>query len=313
MSPAVDAGLAAVCVATDQRGVTRPQPAGGACDLGAYELGVATPTPTVTPTATATATPTSTATATATPTATATEVPTSTPTPVAPTEVPTPSATPTVVPGMLHHVLCYDTARPRLLQSVTLFDVFGPSTATLDRVKRLCTPADRAGTDPAAPAADEHLTSYTLKTAAPRRPAARTQAVDTPLGSFTLRLGRFERLLTPAAKSLVAPPPATAPTTLDSLACYRVAGGRLHVQGIPVTDQFGARTLDVKRPTRLCVATAVDGTPVLDASTALVCFRTRLRSGDLIRSGVFATDRFGASALALYGPREFCAPATLVP
>jgi hypothetical protein len=34
-SPAIDAGAA--CPATDQRGVPRPQPAGGICDIGAYE------------------------------------------------------------------------------------------------------------------------------------------------------------------------------------------------------------------------------------------------------------------------------------
>jgi LPXTG-site transpeptidase (sortase) family protein len=40
-SPATDAG--ATCPATDQRGVTRPQPAGGACDIGAYEAGAIIP------------------------------------------------------------------------------------------------------------------------------------------------------------------------------------------------------------------------------------------------------------------------------
>ncbi len=37
-SPAVGAGLAANCLATDQRGIARPAPAGGNCDSGAYEL-----------------------------------------------------------------------------------------------------------------------------------------------------------------------------------------------------------------------------------------------------------------------------------
>lgn len=36
-SPAIDAGPAS-CVATDQRGVLRPYPSGGNCDLGAYEI-----------------------------------------------------------------------------------------------------------------------------------------------------------------------------------------------------------------------------------------------------------------------------------
>jgi hypothetical protein len=41
-SPAIDAGTCAnhggALVLTDQRGVTRPQPSGGPCDIGAYEL-----------------------------------------------------------------------------------------------------------------------------------------------------------------------------------------------------------------------------------------------------------------------------------
>jgi len=76
-------------IATDQRGVTRPQ--GSACDIGAFEL-----VPAATPTATATATATSTRTATATPTATATATPTRTATATATaTGTPTTTATPT--------------------------------------------------------------------------------------------------------------------------------------------------------------------------------------------------------------------------
>jgi CSLREA domain-containing protein len=36
-SPAIDAATNTGCPATDQRGVTRPQPAGGVCDIGAFE------------------------------------------------------------------------------------------------------------------------------------------------------------------------------------------------------------------------------------------------------------------------------------
>lgn len=53
-SPAVDAGAAAACPSADQRGVSRPQDGDvdgtAACDIGAYELVGAAPTPTLTPT-----------------------------------------------------------------------------------------------------------------------------------------------------------------------------------------------------------------------------------------------------------------------
>jgi hypothetical protein len=45
-SPAIDAGDAASCPATDQRGATRPQ--GNGCDLGAYESSAPTAKPTIT-------------------------------------------------------------------------------------------------------------------------------------------------------------------------------------------------------------------------------------------------------------------------
>ena len=80
-SPAIGAGDAAHCTAADQRGESRPQPAGSNCDIGAYEettraiataTFTASPTETLTPSATATST--ATPTATQTPTATATRV-----------------------------------------------------------------------------------------------------------------------------------------------------------------------------------------------------------------------------------------------
>jgi predicted outer membrane repeat protein len=39
-SPAINTGNNATCATTDQRGVPRPQPAGGTCDMGAYEYQV---------------------------------------------------------------------------------------------------------------------------------------------------------------------------------------------------------------------------------------------------------------------------------
>ncbi|MGB8212716.1 MAG: choice-of-anchor Q domain-containing protein, partial [Anaerolineales bacterium] len=98
-SPAIDVGNDATCLATDQRGITRPQ--GVHCDIGAFEV-VAAPTatpsdtPTFTPSNTPTFTPSNTATFTPSNTPTDTFTPSDTLTSTAtPTNTYTPSNTPT--------------------------------------------------------------------------------------------------------------------------------------------------------------------------------------------------------------------------
>jgi hypothetical protein len=102
-SPAIDAVPIADCPATDQRGDPRPAPGdkSGACDIGAFESGEASPTPT--PTSTASPTPTATSSVPPTPTSSATPTATSSATPTASatktaTPSPTTSTSPTVTP-----------------------------------------------------------------------------------------------------------------------------------------------------------------------------------------------------------------------
>jgi hypothetical protein len=84
-SPAIDTGDDGTCLATDQRGVSRPQ--GSHCDLGSYEYGLIPPT--ITPTLMPTSTPTPTSTK-----KNPNKPPTSTPGPVTPTRTPAPTKTP---------------------------------------------------------------------------------------------------------------------------------------------------------------------------------------------------------------------------
>ena len=88
-SPAINAAHANHCPATDQAGNARPYPAGGACDLGAFESQTASSSATVTPAATdATNTPIP-ATATSTQTPAMPVDPTATSVPPTPTPAPT--------------------------------------------------------------------------------------------------------------------------------------------------------------------------------------------------------------------------------
>ncbi|MDX2171012.1 MAG: choice-of-anchor Q domain-containing protein [Deltaproteobacteria bacterium] len=93
-SPASGGAAHHSCPATDQRGGPRPQ--GAVCDVGAVEVGPATPTPTGTPTPTSTPTPSASPTAPHTATASASATPTRSTTPTAnDTATPTPPPSPT--------------------------------------------------------------------------------------------------------------------------------------------------------------------------------------------------------------------------
>jgi hypothetical protein len=101
-SPALNTALLPNCPPEDQRGVTRPQGAG--CDKGAFELEVATPTPTDTPTPTNSPTVTPSPTCT-TPCATLTLTPTPTHTPTDTPFPPVPS--PIFLPIILRPIPCF--------------------------------------------------------------------------------------------------------------------------------------------------------------------------------------------------------------
>ena len=90
---------------------------------------------------------------------------------------------------------------------VTLEDVFGTYTATLDRGHRLCAPTNKNGEDPIAPQRPEHLTGYDFTNVAPNLPEPNDVQVDNQFGTYTVDVRNPVRLLVPTAKSLVAPPP----------------------------------------------------------------------------------------------------------
>ncbi len=118
-SPAVNGADPATCPEVDQRGL--PRPAGGGCDVGAFEAQLPEPTPTNTrdpllPTQTPTPTPTITGTPTSTYTPSIT--PTSTPTPTV-TATFTRTATPSVTPTPTHTGTPLPTSTPTVTPTVT--------------------------------------------------------------------------------------------------------------------------------------------------------------------------------------------------
>ena len=221
------------------------------------------------------------------------------------TETPTPA--PTVTPAGLSHFQCFEIhGAPRDLAGIALTDAFGASTVTVKRAKRLCAPADKNGEDPDAPTDPEHLTAYTIKQTSPRFRRARV-GVTNQFGAMTLEVVKPDRLLVPTAKSLTGFPPPLA-NAIDHFKCYRVKGACLRAANLSVDTQFGSSTVDIKRPSHVCLPVDKNGEGIVDPAAQLTCYQVRGRQA--VPDSVFTTDQFGGDQLGVYGPRELCVPST---
>src|SRR6185369_16747121 len=118
------------------------------------------------------------------------------------------------------------------------------------------------GESPDASGDPDHFVGYVISKRTPRL-AYPDQTVVNQFGTTTVALTRPILLMVPSAKSLVAPPAPIQPG-VDHFQCYGVTNARTRVDDVQVTDQFGTLTLDIKRPSRLCVAVDKADEGVLD-------------------------------------------------
>jgi hypothetical protein len=284
------------------------------------------PTPTDTPTATATTTatptvtetPTVTATPTSTPTVTTTSTPTATVTVVLPTQTPTPIRTPDIFSGSFQ---CYEIDRATLpaVTGLSVEDRYGLSVVDVGgkgKVKRLCNPASVNGQDPSAPDELNHLIGYVITNRTPRAGRVPGQVVTNQFGTTVVTVLRPLALMVPSAKSLDGPTPPLDPAGVDHYQCYAVgSAGKARVAGLTIVDQFGTMTMDVKRPSRLCVAADKQEEGVIDSNAALMCYQVRTSSGVTPFRGpdgpVYIANQFGPDTLLVTRPTELCVPSAV--
>jgi hypothetical protein len=258
-------------------------------------------------------TPTPTRTLTPMPTLTSTPLPTLTATPTM-TLTPTPTVTATPEHAR-RHFQCYELDRESFtpITGVAVTDAFGPSTLVVTRPSRLCNPADKNDEEPTALSEDNHLEGYQIRQSPPFVPVA-DQHVTNQFGTISVKVIKPDLALVPTAKSLVGPPPALTPPTIDHFKCYRVKGSANRVEGVKVDDEFGTLTIDVIKPLRLCVpADAGGGIP--DPAGYLMCYKARQRSRPLFRgvTPIYVDNELGARTSAVDHVREFCVPSTVGP
>jgi len=254
---------------------------------------------------------------TATPGVTPTLTPTETPTP----PVPTPTAA-------LDHFTCYKAGAtsgsikfPGIPNppGLPLTDQFGPTLVEVKKPKYLCAPTDKNNEDPGADLHTEHLKGYQIKNfLKPPFPTNITVVDQFNPGGIKVDAKKQSHLLVPTVKNLLTPPPTPGAFTVDHFQCYKVSvtSGTpkfVPVLALPIKDQFGNMTVDVKKPKFLCNPVDKNGeNPGADLHTDhLLCYQ--VKQVDLVRFvkkvGVFVNNQFGPETLDVKKPSELCVPA----
>ncbi len=208
--------------------------------------------------------------------------------------------------------LCYKT-RARQSVAVTLEDQFDSGDYAGTVVKSFCTPAEKDGGG----IFDEetHLVAYRIE--GPHSARAGIE-VSNEFGVFRLDTKKVESLMVPSAKSIVPDPPPGLPdpsSQVDNYRCLRArltrgAGGfprDLKAQPLSVSDQFGARTVFLRKPAELCLPTDKNGGGIENPQVHLVCYKIKVdpRTSE---TGVQVKSSLGELALDLKREAELCVP-----
>jgi hypothetical protein len=206
--------------------------------------------------------------------------------------------------------------------SATLIDRFGTHNVLVRKIDNLCNPADVNGQTPMAPDHTEHLVGYKLKIprGEPRFEKLLNQQVANVFGTLVVDVLRPTRLFVPSAKSLTTSPAPPVPVT-DDFTCYRIRVSRgqpkfLPIPNVSIEDQFHTRTVNLKKPSALCVATNRDGHEV-GAETHpdhLLCYKAQAIRGTPRFSKVspaFVNNDLGPLSLDATRPLEVCLASTM--
>lgn len=200
-------------------------------------------------------------------------------------------------------------------------DMFGDWHFSVAKPAELCNPASYEGSDPSAPSHTEHLESYKLKRSpgTAKFPKTLNQIVVDRFGTLSIDLLKPERLLVPSAKSLLSSPAALTSPVTDHFTCYKAktsagTGKFTPVMASVVADQFGALSVNVMKPRRLCVATDKnDEEPGAELhGEHLLCYQVKLQSMFTpIRA--YTANQFGTETLDVRKAFDLCVRALVNP
>jgi cysteine-rich repeat protein len=204
---------------------------------------------------------------------------------------------------------------------VSLVDAFGVDTMAVRKLVGLCNPTNQNGDEPAALTHPYHLTRYQITTPTGAAPFVEVphQKVTNQFGALVVDVIKPVRLLVPSATSLIGRPPAPINPTVDNFKCHRIRVSRgtpkfTPIRGVTtIADQFGTVTVDVTKPTMLCVPVNVNNEdPGAEThATDLMCYQVKAVHGSskfTKVTPVFVADQLGSETLDVIRPVELCVP-----
>ncbi len=187
------------------------------------------------------------------------------------------------------------------------------------RPKALCNPANLAGEGIGDP--ETHLESYQIESSE-KYEKVTSFPVSNRFGTLVLDTKKEDRLLVPSAKGLAEPPGPLGETAVDHFECYKAKtskGTPKFPKGVQLSaaDQFApkARTLDLKKPTHLCLPVNKNGEGIQSPESLLVCYQAKPAKGQpnhVKRTGVFLDNQFGTEQLDTAKEEELCVLSSMV-
>ncbi len=198
-------------------------------------------------------------------------------------------------------------------RQVTLTDQFETAIFEVKEPKMLLNPVDKNGEG----ISDEftHLVGYKIKAlkGEPKFEKVTNVFVTNQFGEITVDVKKPKLLLVPSSKDLSGTPDELDPITVDHFKCYdvKVTKGtpKFEKRTVDLTDQFGSKTVEVKKPKMLCnpVEKTHDGitTEIINEENHLLCYDV-----ERLPLGVFTNNQFGPLQLDVKEKNQLCVPST---
>jgi hypothetical protein len=224
-----------------------------------------------------------------------------------------------IVPICLDPFLCYKAKTTKgtaafAPQEVALADPLEMADATLKKALAICRPSELDAGDPYD--RDAQLEAYQIKSALPHAKQSQIE-VTTAFGTLSLDTVKPDQLLVPTSLGEGGVPGALTDSRVDPFKCYKVKvtkGTPKLPKGVQASvENFfdTARTFDVKKPKRLCLAADQDGAGIAQPGARLLCYQAKPAKGEakhVKRTGVFVLNPFGQAQLDTVKETELCVP-----